>query len=415
MTEQKVVSGTIDELLAHARQLFNSGNVADADSLCEQIIIRTPSRSEPWFIRAAAAAQGKDLGQAVRFLDAADRIDPPDPQRFKLRLLLYQHLGRFADILRLAFEHRAATSSGPLADIVAEARSAHAELAAAARRRRADGRYDLGDVTFIIPVYIESDDRARNLEIILAFLARHFDTNVLVCEDVKNRPPRAPEGVDRLAYRRLVVTGNDTPYFHKTWMINHAVENVRTPFVVAHDSDAVIAPVQYAAARARAGRAVVFPYNGTVVDIPRSASDAFAGHLDPAEVDLIAAENLYPGLAANGGAVLFERETLRRAGGFNERIVAWGLEDREIIERLAKLGHVAERLGGPLVHLRHVRTTNSNETHPFWRANVAELEAMRALAPADLAAAATAGRFRRPLINRHSAAHAMDMAQRATD
>ena len=44
---------------------------------------------------------------------------------------------------------------------------------------------DLTDVTFIIPVKIDSDDRRRNLKITLSYLQRNFDTNIIVCESDK--------------------------------------------------------------------------------------------------------------------------------------------------------------------------------------------------------------------------------------
>jgi cell division GTPase FtsZ len=39
---------------------------------------------------------------------------------------------------------------------------------------------DFKDVTFIIPVRFDSEDRKRNFRITIAFLEKHFDTNIIV-------------------------------------------------------------------------------------------------------------------------------------------------------------------------------------------------------------------------------------------
>ena len=41
---------------------------------------------------------------------------------------------------------------------------------------------DFKDVTFIIPVRFDSDDRRRNFRITIGYLIKNFDTNIIVLE-----------------------------------------------------------------------------------------------------------------------------------------------------------------------------------------------------------------------------------------
>ena len=44
---------------------------------------------------------------------------------------------------------------------------------------------DFRDVTFIIPIRFDSEDRKRNFKITIGFLEKTFDTNIIVMESDK--------------------------------------------------------------------------------------------------------------------------------------------------------------------------------------------------------------------------------------
>ena len=44
---------------------------------------------------------------------------------------------------------------------------------------------DFKDVTFIIPIRFDSEDRKRNFKITIGFLEKTFDTNIIVMESDK--------------------------------------------------------------------------------------------------------------------------------------------------------------------------------------------------------------------------------------
>ena len=403
MAETQTASGSLEDLVLLAGRLLDAGQDAAADDVARQILDLDPNVAPLWFYRAVAAANRYDFRQAIEFAEKAVKLNDRKPRFHDFLLKLYERFGLYERALRHVAGRAKGFADADLDTTVDRIRAARERMVLCAYRHQGDERIDLSDVTFIVPLYVESEDRLRNLGIVLRFIARHFRTQVLVVEDTgKGGGGPAKDVAAGLGFEHVAVDGNDSPYFHKTWMANHGIEKSTTPMVVVHDSDIVMNRLQYVLAcdAIRIGGDVAFPYNGTFVDTPPKNFGAFAESLDIATLDPLAAGNEYPGIAGYGGAVFFSRHALDASGGFNETIVAWGLEDREMIERLEKLGMPSRRGDGPLFHLRHVRTVNSNETHPFWAANVRILDEMRRMDRSDIAAARSEGRFRRPLIRK---------------
>jgi len=285
-----------------------------------------------------------------------------------------------------------------------------AAQAAAFQARRAvldsvgpDGRLDLRDLTFLIPFRADSEDRKRNLRWIVSYILKHADTTILIGED-KAGPSDVADalGPDLAARcRHLHLTGNDTPFTHKTHLINRMAEAADTPIVALHDTDIVVDPVQYALARdsIRRGAALAFPYNGLFFWVLGREVHRFGHTLSAAPLNALCPR--FPLMHRNspGGGAFFDRATLLEAGGYNENFVSWGYEDDEIVERLRRLGLRVERVPGPLYHLEHARPENSTDQNPFIAANKAEVERIRALDAGALRADIAAGRLRRPLFS----------------
>lgn len=403
MTETRTASGSLEDLVLLAGRLLDAGQDAAADDIARQILNNDPNIAPLWFYRAVAAANRYDFHQAFEYIEKAIRLNDRKPRFHDFLLKIYERFGLYERALQHVAGRARELADAGLNETVDRIRATRDRMALCAYRHQGDERVDLSDVTFIVPLYVESEDRLRNLAIVLRFIAHHFRTRVLVVEDTgKDASDRAKDIALGLGFEHLAITGNDTPFFHKTWMANHGIEKATTPIVVVHDSDVVMNRLQYVLARnaVRDGGNVAFPYNGTVIDVPAENFATFPKSLDAESFDPLAPGNGYPGIGAHGGAVFFSRHAIETSGGFNEAIVAWGLEDREMIERLEKLGMPAQRGDGPLFHLRHVRTVNSNETHPFWAANVRILDETRRMDRSALAVAMSEGRFRRPLIHK---------------
>ena len=101
------------------------------------------------------------------------------------------------------------------------------------------------NLTFLIPVKLESDDRVRNLTTVLSFLLTNFDSQVLVKES--DTIPRFEslvlpnlKNINNLDYSFEKQHEN---FFHKTKILNDLIEKSTTQVVANYDTD-VILPVK---------------------------------------------------------------------------------------------------------------------------------------------------------------------------
>ena len=121
---------------------------------------------------------------------------------------------------------------------------------------------DLKDMTFIIPVRIENQHRARNVKLVLDNLLHRYDTTIKVIES----------GPEKLLDKLVDVTHpnldykfelNDEPTIHRTRLINEMLYTVETPIVVNYDADILVEDEAFIHSRyllTSAGNDVVYPY-----------------------------------------------------------------------------------------------------------------------------------------------------------
>lgn len=354
------------------------GRIGEALAALDVLLTRHPHHPGGWRQRGDIEAELGRPGAAVSFHEMALSLDPEDPQTRE----------------RLAAQDAAYRTRRAILEAVGP-----------------DGRHDLSDVTFLIPFRADSDDRKRNLRYIVGYLAKHTNATILIGEDKAGESDLAAALGPALAgrCRHLHLTGNDTAFTHKAFLINRMVEAAETPVVALHDTDIVVDPVQYVLARDAVrqgtipgtgqGLGLVFPYNGLFFWIMGKEVLRFGHTLSAAPLNAVC--HRFPLMHRNspGGSAFFDRRTLLEAGGYNEHFLSWGYEDDEIVERFRRLGLGVERTAGPLYHLEHARPQNSTDQNPFLAANRAELERIQGLDAAGLRADIAAGRLRRPLLS----------------
>ncbi|WP_298380743.1 tetratricopeptide repeat protein [Azospirillum sp.] len=345
------------------------GRIDEALAALDILLTRHPHHPAGWRQRGNIEAMLGRPGGAVGFYEMAQSLDPNDE-----------------------------SLAGKIAGETAAFHARRAVLDA----RGPDGRHDLRDVTFLIPFRADSADRKRNLRWIVAYILKHADTTILIGED-KNGPSDAADALGpELAARcrHLHLTGNDTAYTHKAFLINRMAEAAETPIVALHDTDIVVDPVQYVLARdaVRRGDGLVFPYNGWFFWIMGREVHRFGHTLSAAPLNAMCPRFPLMHRSSPGGSAFFDRVRLFAAGGYNENFLSWGYEDDEIVVRFRRLGLTVERTPGPLYHLEHARPENSTDQNPFIDANRAELERIREQDIDALRADVAGGRLRRPLL-----------------
>lgn len=84
---------------------------------------------------------------------------------------------------------------------------------------------DLSELTFCIPVRIDSEYRLRNLLAVLRFYAAHIHANYILLEaDSEQRIA----GLPRITTLQYVYVHDENPIFHRTRYINRMLSMVRT-------------------------------------------------------------------------------------------------------------------------------------------------------------------------------------------
>lgn len=220
---------------------------------------------------------------------------------------------------------------------------------------------NLSDVTFIVPVRIDTIYRLENLLTITNMIVDKFDTNIYVREAANNNS----NILQRLLHKSIqyeFVEDKD-PVFFRTQHINQMVSQVKTPYIAIWDADIVIDKhaVEACMEKLRSNEcAIAFPYNGICYDVPAIIKTLFFKRRDvrlllrhKEKMSFLYDRNLV------GGALFVNRTSYIDAGMENENIYGWGNDDWDRYVRLTGLGYSVYRYAKPLFHLSHPRGSNS--------------------------------------------------------
>lgn len=232
-------------------------------------------------------------------------------------------------------------------------------------------KYDLKDVTFCIPVRLDSGIRSENLRISREYLLDNFETNVLVGE-------QAPRQID---YSILFEFSEG--FFYKTKLLNELYKLSTTPIVVSYDCDVIIPINQLldAANRIRNGCDFVYPFNSHFYDVKREYIHMLVDKKFD-EIPPNALESL--STISYGGCCFFNKERYKEAGYTNQNFKSWGLEDTEIWYRLMKLKYRLDKVPGVLYHMTHPRGVDSSQSNPFHVQNYMEIRKIEDISVDDL-------------------------------
>ena len=216
---------------------------------------------------------------------------------------------------------------------------------------------DLTDITFLIPVRIDSPDRQENLKLVLEFIKKHFDTNIIVLEADKKEQVHHP-----LIDRKIFIEDHN-PVFHRTKYLNQMTKKTSTPYLAIWDTDVLVlfTQIELALIQLRSRKAdMVFPYDGRFYFTPAMFRQLYQQHKT---MDVFEQNedkfSLPAGKHSVGGAFMVNRDAYLNVGMENENFYGWGQEDVERVKRWEILGYRIKRIYGALYHLHHPRMGNS--------------------------------------------------------
>jgi len=223
-------------------------------------------------------------------------------------------------------------------------------------------KYDLTDLTFIIPLRIDSIDRLENLLLTTNFLLKHFNTNIIVWEaDNRNRmilPKLLSPKINYIFYEDF------DPIFYRTKFINTIVKTIKTPHIAIWDAD-VIAPKKQIIScieLLRSGKIdFAYPYKEKLLNVPICVKNIFVKKKDISILERLSdGFHVMYGPRPVGGGFLANRLKYMEAGMENENYYGWGIEDGERASRWQRLNYNIWQVDGAIYHLYHSRGLNSN-------------------------------------------------------
>jgi predicted glycosyltransferase involved in capsule biosynthesis len=254
---------------------------------------------------------------------------------------------------------------------------------------------DLKDTTFIIPIMIDSQDRVDNLTINLNFLAKNFNTNVIIFELKKPGYNVVDNIIKKLVKNKLKITylyevvelTNERPeiIFHRTKYLNMMLNMVKTDFVVNYDVDVLLNPLDYVLCvnKLKDDCDVVYPYFFGLSQraVLNSGKNKL---LESFDLNLLT-ENDYKLNQNRFGLAQFFKTSVYIEGGMeNEHFISYGPEDFERAHRFKVLDYNVEWADIYIYHIEHSRGDNSSNKNPYFSKNNELYSSLNSLSKKEL-------------------------------
>ena len=219
---------------------------------------------------------------------------------------------------------------------------------------------NLNNVTFLIPIRVDSIIRLENVLASINFLLSNFHTQIMVFETARYNN----HFLEKLLPKNVKYKFEEDwdPIFHRTKYINKLFLESNTSIISIWDADVIIPPAQLKEsvdALSNDRYEVAFPYDGSFYDVPDVIRDIFMETSDISVLENnISKLDLPYGKSMGGGALLITSDAFKQANCEDERFYGWGPEDWNRVEKWKVLGYKTFRPDGPLFHLSHPRDIN---------------------------------------------------------
>jgi hypothetical protein len=258
---------------------------------------------------------------------------------------------------------------------------------------------DLSNVTFIIPLRIDTDDRLRNIILITSFLLNKFKCKVIIKESDEMSKfntwalPKINSICDTTNLK-YIFEENHEDHFHRTRLLNEMVLMTETDIVVNYDTDIVLPISSYVKAKEMLDFGkyeVVYPYRfgekgerkvvlDTKVEDENDLNcllnfpliEEFISNFNPETLDKsygYAQHVNGVGWSEYGMVQFFNTQVYKNGYLENENFIAYAPEDVERHHRWNILGYTIGRVDNHAYHLEHKRTQNSWFNNPFMKKN----------------------------------------------
>jgi len=219
---------------------------------------------------------------------------------------------------------------------------------------------NLEDLSFLMPLKVDSVIRIENLLAIIHYFQRHFQTHIAVLE-VGNYNNGLLQKLLNREVKYTFIEDRD-PVFHRTKYRNIMAKAVETPFLAVWDVDVLVDKSQIIDAMEKLRKSeadIAYPYDGRFYDTSEIIRKLFMKkqqmkilHQNRKRMTLIYGEN------HKGGAFLANTEKYRLSGMENENFYGWGPEDFERYDRWINMEFKVHNSQGGMYHFTHPRDMN---------------------------------------------------------
>ncbi|MBD5424786.1 MAG: hypothetical protein HDR45_01150, partial [Bacteroides sp.] len=227
------------------------------------------------------------------------------------------------------------------------------------------------DVTFLIPIRVDSIVRLENLLASINNLLSNINTNIIVLEANRYNNHILQKLLPTTV--RYVFEEDWDPIFHRTRYINELFSLSQTPIISIWDADIIISTQQLQEsvnALRKLKCDIAFPYDGSFYDVPEFIRDIYIENPDISIFDEnINKLSLPYGNNMGGGALFITRDAFIKSGKEDERFYGWGPEDWNRVEKWKILDFKMFRSKGPLYHLSHPRDVNGRHSWDGQKSN----------------------------------------------
>jgi len=243
------------------------------------------------------------------------------------------------------------------------------------------------DITAIIPIRIDSEDRIKNIITAVEFLLHHYECNIIIKEldfSSKITPPNHP----RVKY--IFEKCEENAPFHRTRLLNDMLLEVTTPYVINYDCDMLIptSTMKKCKDMLIQGYDLVYPYPKGAVYYTSQLNDAQRNTLISKSTEYMdylikkyTSENKpthlwyfidteLDSIVCAGGMQFFNTQSYKNGFGENESFIDWGPEDYERLYRFYLLGYKIGWIdSGNIFHMDHKQNDSSLNTNKNTKQN----------------------------------------------
>lgn len=236
----------------------------------------------------------------------------------------------------------------------------------------------MNEIDFLIPLYIDHDDRISNFLNIVNILTEYGATNIHVEEHFHDTPKAENLLKNKITYSNLKIQDS---FFNKMFCVNNLAKKTNNKYLSIYDVDVVVTKkdLKQSIKMLEEGFDFVYPYNGKFFDVPKNQIQSFLSKKEiKTDVCRLANNN------SVGGCVIFKRNVFNDGGMCNPNFKNCGYDDNEIQSRFLKLDYKMGRTNNPLFHLEHQRTHTSTGVNVFDNHNMHEFMRINKMSKTEL-------------------------------